>query len=371
MKVLIIVPDYPNKNKISYQFVHERVKKYLSHFDVQVFILNKEAEDYTYENVKVISGDTKKLKSLINDYDKFVFHFLNNKSAYFILKYLKNKNVYIWFHGSDCVSYKRRLDRINYSKKKLLNPKMFLKTMAFIIFNKIKFFNISSINKNCNVTFIFVSNWNKDASEKDIKIKYKKYQIIPNYIDSTKFKYYQKSADQRFKVLSINNYANNIYAGDMTQDIIYNFSKEKEFEKFEFLIYGTGRLFNEYTKKIKDFKNVKIENRILNHDEIAHVQKNYGIFLYPKRGDSQGVSRCEAMSSGLVPIASDVEAISEFSPQETTYLVKSVTDFIRVLKNIVYDEKDFLRKSKQAAIFINEKCSYENTIKKEIDLLGE
>ncbi len=370
MKVLVVVPDYPNEGKISYQFVHERVKNYLPHFDVDVFALNNNNKEYSYENVNVICGNLKKLKSIINNYDKYVFHFLNNKSAYFILRYLKNKKVFVWFHGSDSVSYKRRLDRINYSKKKLINPKFLLKVIAFIVFNKIKFFNIIMLNKKCkDITFVFVSDWNKNASEKDINIKYKNYKVIPNYVDFDKFIYKKKSLNQRLNVLSINNYSNNIYAGDMTQDIIVSFSKEKEFSKFKFLICGTGKLFNEYTKDIMNFDNVEVKNKVFTHDEIAKLQEEYGVFLYPKRGDSQGVSRCEAMASGLVSVASDVEAISEFSPSSTTYLVNSVPEFVESLKSIYYNKNEYEQKSVNSYKFIKEKCSYENTIKKEIELL--
>ena len=371
MRVLVIVPDYPNKDKISYQFVHERVKKYLEFFAVDVFILNNKKTDYVYESVNVICGNKKRLESLVSKYDKFAFHFLDMKSANFILKKLRNKEIYIWFHGTDSVSYKRRLGRINYSRNKLFNPIMLFKFIAFIFLYKIRAFNIRKINRKCNVTFVFVSNWNKEISELDLKIKYKKYRVIPNCIDFDIFKYIKKTSDQRFKVLSINNYANNIYAGDMIQDIILAFSKEKEFSDFEFQIYGKGKLFNKYTEKNKNFKNVKIKNMTLSHNEIAEIQKKYGIFLYPKRGDSQGVSRCEAMASGLVSIASNIEAIPEFSPDNTTYLVNTIDEFVETLKFIHSNPDDFMNKSVASSKFVKEKCSYENTIKKEIDLLGD
>ena len=42
------------------------------------------------------------------------------------------------------------------------------------------------------------------------------------------------------------------------------------------------------------------------------MHKKNGIFMVPTRLDSQGVSRDEAMSSGLVPITNNVAAIPEF-----------------------------------------------------------
>lgn len=375
MKLLVIVPDYPNEKSIAYQFVHKRVLEYKKYFDVDVFCYNEEFSDYyVFEGIKVYGGDKKSLLSHIenNNYSKYAFHFLNGKNAKFILKYLKNKRVFVWFHGTDSVSYKRRLSRINVINKIPSNPRSLIKIFAFIIFNKLRINYIKLLNKNCKkLTFVFVSNWNKNASEEDLKIKFNRFEIISNYVDCKTFKYKKKTVNDRLNVLSINNYSNLTYAGDITEKVILEFSMHKEFKNFNFSVYGQGVLFDRYTNNLKQFKNVKIYKKILNHKEISGIHDKNGVFLYPKRGDSQGVTRCEAMASGLVSIASDVEAISEFSPEDTTYLVKSVDDFIKAFKDIYNNPDEYLNKSENSSKYISEKCSYENTIKKEIDLIKE
>ncbi len=375
MKLLVIVPDYPHEKSISYQFVHERVLEYKKYFDVDIFCYNEEfSKSYIFQGIKVYGGDKKTLLYHIenNKYNKYAFHFLNGKNARFILKYLKNEMVFVWFHGTDSVSYKRRLSRINIVDKVPLNPKTLIKIFAFIIFNKLRINYIKTLNKKCKrLTFVFVSDWNKKASELDIKIKFKRFEIIGNYIDFKTFKYKKKIASDRFNVLSINNYSNLTYAGDMTEKIILEFSKYDIFKDFNFSIYGEGILFDKYTNNLKQFKNVNIYKKILNHNEISNIHNKNGVFLYPKRGDSQGVNRCEAMASGLVSIASNVEAISEFSPQNTTYLVKSINDFIKAFKDIYNNPNEYLKKSEKSAKYISEKCSYKNTIKREIDLIKE
>ena len=75
------------------------------------------------------------------------------------------------------------------------------------------------------------------------------------------------------------------------------------------------------------------------------------------------------MASGLVPIASDIEAISEFSPKDTSYLVNSIDDFIKAFENIDKNPKDYLSKSINGANYIKDICSYQNTIQKEINML--
>src|SRR5262249_44184221 len=75
---------------------------------------------------------------------------------------------------------------------------------------------------------------------------------------------------------------------------------------------GDGPLFENTVTPLRKYKNVFIEQRFLKHDEISALHKEYGIFLCPTRWDSHGVSRDEAMSSGLVPVTNAVAAIPEF-----------------------------------------------------------
>lgn len=369
MKVLIVVPNYPSKNSYAYQFVHDRVKEYINHFEAEVFCYNnKMNKEYSHEGVKVTCGDKNKLLSYINknSFDKIIFHFLSISNARFIYKNLKNKNVIIWFHGSDCVSYKRRTSKLNKKDNKV---KYFYQLLLLIAYYQYRNFIIKKLNKKDNISFVFVSNWLKTASEKDLKIKYKNCLVIPNYINEKEFTYQEKTASDRLKILVINNYSNDIYGGDLIRDIILKFSSNKYFKKFKFAIYGTGKFFKDYTNELKKFKNIQIHEKSLTHEEINKLHIENGIFLYPKRGDSQGVSRCEAMISGVVPLASDVEAISEFSPTKTSYLNKSIDEFIESLIDIYENPKDFLEKSIEGRKFISNLCSYANTIQKEIELI--
>jgi glycosyltransferase involved in cell wall biosynthesis len=57
---------------------------------------------------------------------------------------------------------------------------------------------------------------------------------------------------------------------------------------------------------------VTIDKRFLRQDEIAALHARHGVFLVPTRLDTQGVSRDEAMSSGLVPVTNGVFAVPEF-----------------------------------------------------------
>src|SRR5690606_7139241 len=93
---------------------------------------------------------------------------------------------------------------------------------------------------------------------------------------------------------------------------ILELSSKPFFSDLEFRIIGDGPLFDETVAPLMNFKNVKLEKRFLTQDEIAALHKEYGLFLTPTRMDTQGVSRDEAMSSGLVPLTNAVAAVPEF-----------------------------------------------------------
>jgi glycosyltransferase involved in cell wall biosynthesis len=138
------------------------------------------------------------------------------------------------------------------------------------------------------------------------------YSIIHNPIDTDLFSYQPKPHEQRKRVLSIRTYASLKYANDLSVNAILKLSRHPCFQDMEFRLIGDGELFEETLEPLRKFANVTIERRFLSQTEIAALQKEYGIFLVPTRWDSQGVSRDEAMSSGLVPVTNAVAAIPEF-----------------------------------------------------------
>lgn len=372
MKVLVVVPNYPTAKSASYQFTHQRVKEYRCKFTTDVFSYSKNLNDYVYDEISVYTKKNHNLYTLIkkNNYDRIIFHTINLNTAINIRKKLKNERVIIWFHGTDSISWKRRLDSINFKLSNLYKPIVIAKTIIFPILGWLRKKLIHQLNRMPNLSFVFVSNWHYRTSSQDLQIKYKNYDIIPNYIDSSFYQYKNKTKADRLKVLSITNYANNIYAGDMIQNIIIKFSDYKEFKHFHFTLCGDGKLFNDQTKKIKHLKNITIKKGFLKPEEIKALHQKNGTFLYPKRGDSQGVSRCEAMASGLVSIASDIEAISEFSPKNTTYLVpNNINSFIEKLIYLYNNPDDYLTKSKASTSYIKKICNYDSTIAREIELI--
>jgi glycosyltransferase involved in cell wall biosynthesis len=81
---------------------------------------------------------------------------------------------------------------------------------------------------------------------------------------------------------------------------------------------------------------------------------------------------CEAMSSGLVPISTDITAIPEFVKHDVSGLLttpESPTDIADAIERLYYNSDVFLRVSKQASQSIREKCAVDVVIKRELEII--
>lgn len=146
------------------------------------------------------------------------------------------------------------------------------------------------------------------------------YSVIYNYIDPDVFPYIPKTADQRCRILSVRPYSGDTYANDLTVAAIVDLSKRPLFGDLSFTLVGSGALFDEITAPVRDFRNVCLREEFIPQAEIAGLHRTHGIMLVPTRMDSQGVSRDEAMSSGLAPVTSRVAAVPEFVDESCGFL---------------------------------------------------
>ena len=90
----------------------------------------------------------------------------------------------------------------------------------------------------------------------------------------------------------------------------------------------------------------------------------------PTRQDAQGVSMCEAICSGLVPIVSNNTAIPEFADEEFGYLCSNVKDYAEAIKELYYNSSSFLEKSKNTKKLAN-RISNNVIINEELDLIDK
>ncbi|KEZ52199.1 glycosyltransferase family 4 protein [Metabacillus indicus] len=368
MKSLVLTHQYPKKDNLYRSgFIHQRVKEYINNgIDTEIWVLDDEKsipETYVFEGVIVFEGNSEAFISHLekNEVGKILVHFLK-KSTIKALNLLKLQiPIIVWVHLFEASSWHRRLfdcnnvDFLKYIKNNIIQLRSFKR------FNE---------NTNLDVTYVFVSKWIKEIAEKDINTTFKNSYVIHNYINEDLYQFSSKTADKRKKILSIRTFQSKKYGNDISAKVIKILSQKPEFKEMEFALYGKGKYFNKIQKELAHFPNVKLHDNFLSQDEIAQLHKEYGVFLCPTRQDSQGVSMCEAMSSGLVAVTSNNSAIPEFVINNKTGLLGNNADEIANLLLFLYQNPgEFTKISEAAAIKVREQCGLTATIQKEIQII--
>ena len=175
----------------------------------------------------------------------------------------------------------------------------------------------------------------------------------------------------RKKILTIKSFASKKYGNDITTKGIVELSKRACFKDLDFEIYGSGERFDKDNAPLRKFKNVHLHNTFLTQNEIVIAHKKAGIYIGTTRMDAQGVSRDEAMSSGLVPIASNCTAIPEFVDENCGILIppESYVELADAIENLYNNPDLFMKLSEGAAKRVRSQCSKEHTIDKELKLI--
>lgn len=371
-RILIVSNNYPSyQEKYRNGFLHSRLKEYAKNgVKVDMFVLNAGAQLIfrEYEGIQVISGSQQALKNILSrgEHEKIAVHFLDSDMWKVIEPFSRDKEILVWVHGSEIQPWHRRI--FNYETDEQLAK---AKVDSEI---RMKFWQPLLSNLPHKMKLIFVSEYFAKEVMEDtgVQIPPESYQIIHNPIDTSQFNFIEKPDAQRSKILSIRPFASNKYANDLTVKAILELSKKNIFQNLEFLIIGDGKLFDQILEPLRIFENVTIQRGFLSHSEIADLHKKYGIFLSPTRMDSQGVSRDEAMSSGLVAITNSVTAIPEFVDNKSGVLVpgENFKSMAKAIERLYQNPDEFQTISKSAAERVRKQTDSTIIIEKELKLLG-
>lgn len=372
IRLLVISADYPGPDLLyGDTFVHSRVKRYQSSCDVAVIGFNPHVVKdriFEYEGISVcITRDQSVFEQKVIEYnpDVIAAHLIQHTIANVVLSF--QKPFVIFVHGFEALSWKRRL--MNYTKigdlpylwKYIHENRKQLKGLA-------KF--AEKARGRSDVHFVFVSNWLKKAAQHDLRIRFENSHVIPNGIDTSLFAFHHKPQDHRKKILVLRSFKARNYANDLTIDAIKLLSQKNFFKDLEFCIYGEGYLFQSLTDQVKHFSNVTLRNSFVENKSIPAIHQNFGIFLCPSRLDTQGVSMCEAMASGLVPITSPTGGIPEYATDGvSSFQVKTAKDIADKIEFLYHNPDVFLNMSVQARQEIITKCDLTSTISKELKVI--
>lgn len=368
---LLITNNYPSYNDLyKNAFVHSRVKAYKeagTACDVFRFKPDLPLSYHEFEDIDVTTGGAEALEVQLKHghYQHLVIHFIDRGIWDVIKPYLDNIKVTVWTHGADIQSYERRAFLYD-------TPEQHARAKAQSD-DRLGLWREMLSPMHPNLKIVFVSRYLAETAMADlaIQIPSEQYTIIHNPIDTEFFEYKKKDIEQRKKILSIRPYASRVYANDLMVKAIIELQKYPFFNELEFRIIGDGPLFDEILAPVMGLSNVIIERRFVNHKEIKALHQQYGLFMCPTRMDTQGVSRDEAMSSGLVPVTSYVAAVPEFIDSECA-IYDEIDEFGAIISGIIelYNTPSmFSIKSMNAANRVRQQSAREKIITNELSTI--
>ncbi len=374
-KILLISNNgLPKKNALYRQgFIFRRLIEYRRKgldIDAYGYIDSPYLEEYEFDYQKVFEGGENGLAFLLSvrQYKKILIHFPTKEIMQVLKAYIDESTELIcWLHGYEVLRWNRRI--FNYSENEIKESFQSLENESE---ERMIFFR--NLFSRRNTKFIFVSDWLKKITKMDVGVLPEAYEIIPNFIDSELFQYYEKKPEDVKKILLIKSNKTRMYANDIASKVIIELSRRPIFEKTEINIYGDGILFEDNYRDLmdKDFHNVHIYRNFLTQKEIAEIHREHGIFLCPTRQDTQGVSMCEAMSSGLVVVTNRVAAVPEYINKHCGVLCdnEDVMQMADAIEWLVMNEGKFMEYSHNAALFMRNRCGFHNTVRKELESMN-
>lgn len=368
---LVLANEYSSAEKqYANGFIHRRVKLYQdAGFDVDVVAFGKRVKPdvYIYDGVPVLSGYVNELIGLLSSYEyaSVSVHFMNSEMWHVIKKVLpEDIPLAVFVHGYEV----RNWSRLPYG---IRDPKVLNGRIERSLRNEDLWKELidpkSKVDK-----FFFVSEWWRTAAGEDLGIRFDESRsaIVHNVIDGNIFDYEEKDPDQRYKLLWVRSAHAYNYGADIAAALLRSLKDTIYWDKLQITIIGDGEYFSEFDE-FREEPNVRVKRGFISQKEIADLHKEHGLFLVPSRFDSQGVSRDEAMSSGLVPITNPVTAIPEFVDDSCAiqFEESNIPDAIEKIVAVFESPERFVAMSRNAAQRVRTQSGPSNTVAKEMEVL--
>ncbi|WP_205480830.1 glycosyltransferase family 4 protein [Sphingomonas arenae] len=372
LRILLLTRSYPRAGDLyQYPFVHRRVLAYAAQgHEVTVFRPGPGPQPFAYdhEGVTCHVGGAEELVRLSAKVRPQVVavHGFSEQMVGMLDGMLGRLPVCAWLHGSEIPDFFRT--------KALLLPYASERQAALeAVHVRREFWRAFAKRWPDRFRLVLVSRHSAELARKDFDLPEDRFWVIPNPIDTDLFSYTLKPAEQRLRVLMIRPFDHPSYGNDMAVDAIVRLSSRPGFERLQFTIVGDGPLFSETVKPLGHLGNVELRRQFLRQDEIARLHRDHGLFLVPTRLDTQGVSRDEAMSSGLVPITNRVAAVPEFVDDSCAALAgpEDAPGLAERLWEMVEQPALFQARSVAAAERIRLQTGHQRIIEQELELLSE
>lgn len=368
--IAIISSQYPSgNNHYAHTFVHQRSKYFIKMgYEVVVYVPSLEEVIYDFEGVKVEQTSSENIANELHRHDCIYLHLLHIKkpnkrlSGHFIYDRILKSNipVALYIHGAEVQKVSSRKFEFDFSFKGIVTALY----KDFYYIPKVASFYKKLMNRG---TFAIAtpSLWMKQEAEMNLGIELKNVKIIPNGVDSNKFKPLNLNRYKK-KLLSIRQMTSSKYAVDISIKAMMHLPD------YTLDLYGKGPKLKEYKQLARE---LNVDSRInfiedlIPNKNMATIMNQYKYFMCPTRMDAQGVSMCEAMSCGCVVITNKNTAIPEFVKNKVNGICEDTPfDMANMIKNLSSDEVTYENISSEARKSMIE-IDIENTLKCELEML--
>lgn len=371
-RLALVANAYPGSGDLYRNgFVHRRVVEYRRRgIGVDVFVVRPglPAREYEFEGVLVRECQPATLAATLalSGQAAVAVHVLDRQIWDALGGIIGKQPITIWMHGAEVQSWRHR--DFNYATSAELQ---LARTASE---ERSEFWKGVLRQNRPDVRFIMVSHFFANQTWNDLGIQPPDgmSSVIHNPIDTRLFRYRAKTAAMARSVLSIRPHASRIYANDLVAQVIHRLSAHELFPMLRFTLVGDGELWDENFKGLDRYPNVRLVRRFLTQREIASLHQEHGVFLVPTRGDTQGVSRDEAMASGLVPVTNSVGAVPEFVDESCAEIcpAEDVDGLAAAVVKLAIDPMRFEMKSRNAAERVARQSASARIIGEELAALG-
>lgn len=368
---LVVTRNYPAYDDLyRYAFVHSRVRAYARHGQpahVLRLIAEGEPRFREFEDVDVMEADEKCLERFLaaRSYPHLAVHAVDPRIWDVLRRHLGTARMVLWAHGAELQPWWRRAfsDGEGSAWARQTND------------TRLGMWRDILRTRHPNLSVVFVSRRQLEDALGDLGLRpgdLGHVEVVHNFIDGERFAYLPKPPEQRLRVLSIRPYSSRVYANDLAVQAILRLQGTPNFDAMHFHLVGDGKLFDATVAPLRGLANVELAQGFVSQQRIAELHRENGVFLVPSRMDSQGVSRDEAMSSGLVPVTTRVAAVPEFVDTACGFLAEpeDAQGLADAMAALAGDPALFARLSAAAAQRVRSQSGAAQTIARELALLA-
>lgn len=371
-RLLVVVNGYPRTDDLYRNaFVHSRVKNYQRRgIGVDVVWVSSSLcrQSYEFDGVPVEICDAATLRSTlrVSRHKAIAVHFLDEMILAGIADAAQEVTTVVWVHGAEIQSWRRR--SFNFTDQVALSAAQAQSDARLVFWRKL----FAARPRQLGLAFVSRELASQAREDVGMELPEQAWRVIHNPIDTERFQFRTKPSEQRCKFLSIRPHASRIYANDQVAAVIHRLAMEPNFEQMTFTLVGDGDLWDENFESLRQYPNVSLHRGFLDAAGIASLHEEHGVFLVPTRGDTQGVSRDEAMASGLVPVTSKVGAVPEFVDDSCGFVCEpeDIEALASACIMLAADADTFAELSKRAAVRVRSQSAAELITELEVSALS-